>query len=169
MKSVMITLCLFLIILSFPLGAQTTPAPAVNPPLPGQVFGALAFYNNGKANGSVFAAVPFPGAASGTYLYNSVDLYSHGKGQIMTVPTTGLAQHVAWMTPKLELFGLLAAGIALAPSTPAPGTTVTAAFGGGAGLNVQVKPNFYVPILFKVVQAGGINTLAFGAGIAWGK
>lgn len=142
--------------------------------LPKQVFGALVFYNQGapgtKVNGSFFAAMPFPNAPAGTYIYNSIDVLSAGKGQVMTVPSTGFAQHIVWFTPKVELFGLLNAGVSFA-SIPAPGsgTNVTPAFGGGAGLNTAIGKGFYLTTLAKVVNAQGLNTLVGGIGISWGK
>lgn len=170
--------CLAFLALALAAGAQTTTPPPVtitpdtNPALPSQVFGALVFYNPGnqhKVNGSIFAAIPFPNAPAGTYVYNAVDVLSAGHGQIMTVPTVGFAQHLVWLTPKVELFGLLSGGISVQPSNPTPGTTVTAAFGGGGGLNIAVGKNFYVPLVMKVMQAGGANTLVGGIGVSWGR
>ena len=158
---------LALCLCALPMVAQT---PA-NPTLPSQVFGALVFYNQGasgaKVNGSFFAAIPFPNAPAGTYIYNSVDVLSAAHGQVMTVPTTGLAQHVAWFTPKVELFGLLNAGISVAPA--GTGSNVTPAFGGGAGINTAIGRGFYVTTLAKVVNAQGMNSLVGGVGVSWGR
>ncbi len=145
-----------------------------NPPLPGQVFGAIVYYNQGspgaKVNGSVYGAIPFPSAPAGTYIYNSIDILSAGRGQVMTVPSTGFAQHIVWFTPRVELFGLLAAGISFAAlPSPASGTNVTPAFGGGAGINTGLGRGFYLTTLAKVVNAQGLNTLVGGIGIAWGR
>lgn len=156
---------LMLIALALPMFAQT------NPELPKQVFGALVFYNQGatgaKVNGAFFAAIPFPNAPAGTYVYNSVDVISIGHGQVMTVPTTGFAQHLVWFTPKAELFGILGAGVSMA-SLPS-GTNVTPAFGGGAGVNIAIGKGFYIPLVAKVVNAQGSNSLVGGIGIAWGR
>lgn len=144
-------------------------------PLPSQVFGALVFYNqgaaSGKVNGSFFAAIPFPGAPAGTYIYNSIDLLSNGHGQVIGVPSTGFAQHLVWMTPNVELFGLLGAGVSFGPNgQPSTGTNVGSAFAGGAGVNIKVgSKGFYVPVVAKVVNAQGFNTLVGGVGISWGK
>ncbi|MDE2099977.1 MAG: hypothetical protein KGL39_22175 [Patescibacteria group bacterium] len=159
------------VLFAMPMLAQT-PA-TTDPVLPKQVFGALVFYNQGapgaKINGSFFAAIPFPNAPAGTYVYNAVDVLSVGRGQIMTVPTTGLAQHIVWFTPKVELFGLLGAGISMSPVSTGTGTNVTPAFGGGAGVNIGIGKGFYIPLVAKVVNAQGGNTLVGGIGISWGR
>lgn len=163
----------FLLLLTAFLAAQAAPPPT-NPALPSQVFGAIVFYNQGapgaKVNGSFFAAIPFPNAPAGTYIYNSIDVLSTGRGQVMTVPSTGFAQHVVWFTPKVELFGLLSAGISFAPlPSPQSGTNVTPAFGGGAGLNIAIGKGFYLTPITKVVNAQGLNTLVGGFGVTWGR
>lgn len=154
-------------------------AQSTTPVLPHDVVGGIVWFNQSgspKINGSFFYAIQIPSASTGTYLYNAFDMVSIGKGQIMAVPQTGIAQHVLWLGDKVELFGLMGAGMSFAPTqaangqptTPA-GTTVTAAFSGGGGLNIAVgKGGWHVQPTVKVINAQGGNTLVGGLGFNWG-
>ncbi len=173
MKTFCAVVCLFFCALM--LSAQTT-----SPVLPHDVVGAGVWYNQAghpRVNGTFYYAIQMPGANPGTYLYNAFDVVSVGKGQIMAVPQTGIAQHVLFLGSRAELFGLLGAGISFAPQTNATsgvpltpgGTTVGAAFSGGGGVNISVgKGGWHVVPIMKVIQAQGMNTVVGGIGFNWG-